>query len=77
MGSGKDNARTDDLTSNGWSVIRFNSEEINEKMETYCIPTTKTSINKLGGIDLDNDAIKRFLKQYPDADYPTHFEEIE
>ena len=56
--------------------MRFNSEEINEKMETYCIPTIKTSINKLGGIDLDNDAMKRFFKQYPDADYPTYFEEF-
>ena len=77
MGSGKDNARTDDLTSNGWSIIRFNSEEINEKMEIYCIPTIKTSINKLGGIDLDSDAMKRFLKQYPDSNYPTYFEESE
>ncbi len=77
MGSGKDNARTDDLTSNGWSVIRFNSEEINEKMETYCIPVIKTSINKLGGIDIDNDAVKRFLKHDPGASYPTFFEDVE
>jgi len=76
-GAGKDNVRSNSLTSNGWSVIRFNSQQIHEKMETYCIPTIKVSINKLGGIDLDNDAMKRFLKQDPDASYPTYFEEFE
>ena len=77
MGSGKDYARSNDLTSNGWSVIRFDSEQIHEKMETYCIPTIKTTINKLGGIDIDNDAVKRFLKHDPGASYPTYFEEVE
>lgn len=76
MGSGKNIARNNDLSSNGWTVIRFDSEQINEKMETYCIPIIKTTINNLGGIYLDNDAMKRYLMQYPDASYPTYFEEL-
>jgi len=73
----KDNLRNNDLTSNGWSVIRFDSIQIREKMETYCIPTIKVNINKLGGIDFDETAMKRFLRQNPGANYPTYFEEFE
>lgn len=76
-GSAKDNIRNNDLTSNGWSVIRFDSQQVHEKMETYCIPTIKVSINKLGGIDPDESAMERFLKQNPGAAYPTYFEDFE
>jgi len=73
----KDNLRNNDLTSNGWSVIRFDSFQIKEKMEAYCLPTIMTNINKLGGIDFDETSMKRFLKQNPGTNYPTYFEEYE
>lgn len=73
----KDNLRNNDLTSNGWSVIRFDSYQIKEKMETYCLPTIMTNINKLGGIEFDQLAMKRFKKQNPDLSYPTYFEQYE
>ena len=73
----KDNLRNNDLTSNGWSVIRFDSHQIREKMETYCLPTIMTNINKLGGIDFDKTSMERFKKQNPELTYPTYFEEFE
>jgi len=73
----KDNIRNNDLTSNNWSVLRFNSIQVREKMETYCIPTIKVAINKLGGIDLDKNSMNHFLKYNPRVEYPTFFEEFE
>jgi very-short-patch-repair endonuclease len=73
----KDNIRNNDLTSNGWNVIRFDSQQIHEKIEAYCLPTIMTNINKLGGIDFDKTAMERFKKQNPDLTYPTYFEEYE
>ena len=73
----KDNLRNNDLTSNGWSVIRFDSLQIREKMGTYCLPTIMTNINKLGGIDFDKTSMERFKKHNPDLTYPTYFEDFE
>lgn len=73
----KDNIRNNDLTTNGWNVIRFDSQQIHEKMEAYCLPTIMTSINKLGGIEFDEEAMKRFKKQNPGLNYPSYFEEFE
>ncbi len=73
----KDNIRNNDLTSNGWSVIRFDSNQIRERMEAYCLPTIMTNINKLGGIEFDKTAMQRFKKQNPGLSYPTYFEEYE
>jgi len=73
----KDNVRNNDLTSNGWNVIRFDSQQIHEKMEAYCLPTIMTNINKLGGIEFDETAMERFKKQNSDLSYLTYFEEYE
>jgi very-short-patch-repair endonuclease len=73
----KDNVRNNDLTYKGWNIVRFNSNQINEKMETYCLPTIKTLINKLGGIDLDKSSINRLLKLHPDLLFKNYFEEYD
>jgi len=73
----KDNIRSNDLVSKGWNIIRFNSNQVYEKMETYCLPTIKTNINKLGGILFDKTAMERFIKQNPGESYPRYFEEYE
>jgi very-short-patch-repair endonuclease len=73
----KDNIRNNDLTSNGWNVIRFDSNQIHEKLESYCLPTIMTNVNKLGGIDFDKTAMERFKKLNPELNYPTYFEEYE
>lgn len=44
----KDNERDNLLTSNGWSVLRFSSNQINEGIP-YCIDTIKHTAIELGG----------------------------
>lgn len=73
----KDNIRNNDLTSNGWNVIRFDSNQIHEKLESYCLPIIMTNVNKLGGIEFDNESMERFKKQNPDLIYPAYFEKYE
>lgn len=77
VAANKDNIRNNDLTSNGWNVIRFDSQQIREKMESYCLPTIMTNVNKLGGIEFDKPSMERFKKQNPGLSYPTYFEEFE
>ncbi len=45
-----DNLRDNDLETSGWSLLRFNTHQINEEMEPYCLPTIVQKINNLGGL---------------------------
>lgn len=47
----EDNVRENDLKTSGWDVIRFSSNQIQEQMAEYCLPTVIKKINTLGGID--------------------------
>ena len=73
----KDNLRNNNLTSDGWNVIRFDAQQIRERMESYCIPTIKVNVNKLGGIDFDNESMRNFFKYNPEIFYPSYFGEVE
>ena len=44
-----DNERNNALTAAGWQVLRFNTRQINERMETDCIRTVTKTMKKLGG----------------------------
>ena len=46
-----DNRRDNDLETEGWSLLRFNTRQINEELASYCAPTVVDKINKLGGLD--------------------------
>lgn len=46
-----DNVRDNDLETAGWSLLRFNTQQINEEMASYCLPTVVEKINNLGGIE--------------------------
>lgn len=46
----EDNARDNALETAGWSLLRFNSRQINEQMRAYCLPTVKKEIDNLGGV---------------------------
>ena len=46
----KDNLRDNDLETAGWSLLRFNSRQIREEMQAYCLPTIAQNIQRLGGI---------------------------
>lgn len=47
----EDNVRDNDLKVSGWEVIHFGSNQIQEQMTSYCLPTIVKRINALGGID--------------------------
>lgn len=47
----QDKIRNNALTSIGWSVLRFNTMQINEQMADYCLPRIEETINNLGGLD--------------------------
>ena len=61
----EDNVRNNALEAVGWKVLRFNTPQINEQMESYTVPKIVETINKQGGIvegkllprriDLDGD----------------------
>lgn len=46
----QDNLRDNDLETNQWRLLRFNSLQIREQLSTYCVPTIISTINKLGGV---------------------------
>ncbi len=51
-----DNLRNNTLEAAGWSILRYNTKQINEEAETYCLPNVVNKINDLGGL-LDKDGI--------------------
>ena len=45
-----DNQRDNNLTGLGWSVLRFNGQQVRESAVEYCIPSIMETSNRLGGI---------------------------
>lgn len=64
-----DNLRNNALSSEGWQIIRFTSTQINEQLESYCIPKVTHHINQLGGIKIDDYFSKRFENDGEDFQY--------
>lgn len=50
----QDNVRDNALETTGWKVLRFNTPQIHEEAEQYCLPTVVENINRLGGLDEGN-----------------------
>ncbi|WP_425213895.1 endonuclease domain-containing protein [Tumidithrix helvetica] len=48
-----DNRRNNDLATAGWRTLRFNSQQVQEEMTQYCIPTIRENIANLGGLKGD------------------------
>jgi hypothetical protein len=46
----KDNQRNNDVTMAGWYVFRFNSTQINDDLNGYCIPAVVDPIKRMGGL---------------------------
>lgn len=46
----RDNLRDNDLKTDGWRVLRFNTSQVQEETTEYCVSTIAKNINKLGGI---------------------------
>ncbi len=72
----KDNIRNNDLSTLGWNIIRFNSQQIHESISTYCIPKIKENVNNLGGIKIDENFSKRFIVNNNDSIQGNLFEDI-
>jgi hypothetical protein len=62
-----DNQRDNDLTSLGWSILRFNGHQIREAIAEYCIPTILESINRLGGLTTEGLIPRTFDPDYPEG----------
>ena len=45
-----DNLRDNDMVTDGWKLLRFNSLQINEEMADYCVPTIVKNVTILGGV---------------------------
>jgi very-short-patch-repair endonuclease len=58
----QDYIRQNAIESRGWHVLRFNSKEIREGMETYCLPEIQKTINNQGGLS-DEGLVPRIF--YP------------
>ena len=65
----QDYMRDNDLETAGWSLLRFNTAQINEAMETYCLPTVVDKVNRLGGLD-EGRTVSRLIS--PDNDEGTY-----
>lgn len=46
----RDNLRDNELVTAGWHVLRFSSRQINERLESYCVPKVVENIMRLGGL---------------------------
>lgn len=58
-----DNQRNNDLASDGWHVLRFNTAQIKEQRGTYCLSRIVETINRLGGLDDDGIIPREFYTQ--------------
>ena len=62
----RDNLRDNDLETNQWRLLRFNTLQIREQMQTYCVPTIVDTINRLGGVS-EGRIIARRVSHIPTA----------
>lgn len=57
--AGADNLRDNALKTKGWRVLRFNTQQVQEKMADYCVPIVVENINRLGGLNDENVEYKK------------------
>jgi len=62
-----DNQRDNELTGAGWSVLRFNGQQIREGAAEYCVPTVMRMMNRLGGLTTEGLIPRKFDPGHPDA----------
>jgi len=49
-----DNLRSNDLASTGWTVLRFNTKQILDSMDSYCVPIILEAVKNWGGLKAAN-----------------------
>jgi very-short-patch-repair endonuclease len=55
----EDNVRDNALEVHGWSLLRFTTAQIVERLNEYCIPKIVEKINALGGADEGGQIARR------------------
>ncbi len=60
----EDNRRDNALEGAGWSLLRFNTPQLREQMQDYCLPTIVNKVNDLGGVD-EGGVIPRRIDLHP------------
>lgn len=45
-----DNQRDNDLSTEGWTVLRFNTQHVREQMADYCMPSIGKAVRQIGGV---------------------------
>jgi very-short-patch-repair endonuclease len=56
----EDNRRDNALQSAGWHVLRFNTGQIRESLNPYCIPQITETITRLGGLSDEGLVPRKF-----------------
>jgi len=49
-----DNERDNAMNDLGWHVLRFNGQQVRERLEAYCLPKILSAINREGGLRTDD-----------------------
>lgn len=62
-----DKKRQNDLTTTGWHILRFETDQIRHQLEGYCIPKVKTTVRELDGL-VDSGPIPRKFYNFPSED---------
>lgn len=61
-----DNRRDNDLETGGWKLLRFNTCQLREQMDDYCLPTIVKNLKELGGAD-ESRVVPRDIQPDPSA----------
>lgn len=61
----KDNVRDNNLKTEGWRVLRFNTLQVKESASEYCVPTIVKNINRLGGLKEGESAQQKINLKEP------------
>jgi len=56
----RDNERNNALASVGWHVLRFDGRQIRESVSQECLPAITNTISRLGGLDRESFAPRKF-----------------
>ena len=56
-----DNLRDNALKTEGWWVLRFNTQQVQDQMADYCIPIVVENINRLGGLNQKDSMPKKII----------------
>ncbi|MCL1469582.1 DUF559 domain-containing protein [Argonema antarcticum] len=64
-----DNQRNNDLQTEGWDILRFNTYHIQEKMAEDCLPIIIENINRLGGLKEEGRGFPRLIKSNSSAEF--------